>query len=196
MPPPAQPSPIPTHATSCNGPHALVALSTFQLALSPQPSPRRRGGGGIGTFHTVVRNGPLARPDTRGAHRTSNSNQSNTTTQKWPFYMTAPRTDRQYTSSHKSLRCDVFRSPTERPVMWLRCMKVEAFRKHNTKQLIRPMLDYACRVWRSAPCSHVRKLQVLQFKCLRIATNAPFTEVTSKFMRIWEFLSLPTTSDL
>jgi hypothetical protein len=42
------------------------------------------------------------------------------------------------------------------------------------KQLIRPMMDYACLIWRSAACSHVRKLQVLQSKWLRIATNAPW----------------------
>jgi hypothetical protein len=42
------------------------------------------------------------------------------------------------------------------------------------KQLIRPMMDYACPIWRSAARSHFRKLQVLQFKCLRIATNAPW----------------------
>jgi hypothetical protein len=29
------------------------------------------------------------------------------------------------------------------------------------KQLIRPMMDYACPVWRSAACSHIKKLQVL-----------------------------------
>jgi hypothetical protein len=40
------------------------------------------------------------------------------------------------------------------------------------KQQIRPVIDYAGPVWRSAACSHVRKLQVLQSKCLRIATNA------------------------
>jgi hypothetical protein len=40
------------------------------------------------------------------------------------------------------------------------------------KQLIRPVMDYACPIWRSAARSHVRKLQVLQSKCLRIATNA------------------------
>jgi hypothetical protein len=39
------------------------------------------------------------------------------------------------------------------------------------KQLLRPMTDYACPVWRSAACSHFGKLQVLQSKCLRIATN-------------------------
>jgi len=42
------------------------------------------------------------------------------------------------------------------------------------KQLIRPMMDYACPVWRSAPRSHNKKLQVLQSKCFRIATNAPW----------------------
>jgi hypothetical protein len=39
--------------------------------------------------------------------------------------------------------------------------------------LIHPMMDYACPVWRSAARTHVHKLQVLQTKCLRIATNAP-----------------------
>jgi hypothetical protein len=41
------------------------------------------------------------------------------------------------------------------------------------KQLLRPMMDYACPAWRSAAHSHVRKLQVLQSKCLRLATGAP-----------------------
>jgi hypothetical protein len=40
------------------------------------------------------------------------------------------------------------------------------------KQLIRPMMDYACPAWRSAARSHVRRLQVLQSKCLRLATGA------------------------
>ena len=41
------------------------------------------------------------------------------------------------------------------------------------KQLIRPMMDYACPAWRSAARTHVRRLQVLQSKCLRHATGAP-----------------------
>jgi hypothetical protein len=41
------------------------------------------------------------------------------------------------------------------------------------KQLIRPIMDYACPIWRSAAHTHVRKLQLLQSKCLLIATNAP-----------------------
>jgi hypothetical protein len=42
------------------------------------------------------------------------------------------------------------------------------------KQLIRPMMDYASPIWRSAACSHLRKLQVIQSKCLHIATGAPW----------------------
>jgi len=42
------------------------------------------------------------------------------------------------------------------------------------KQLIRPMMDYACPAWRSDARSHVRRLQVLQSKCLRLATAAPW----------------------
>jgi hypothetical protein len=36
------------------------------------------------------------------------------------------------------------------------------------------MMDYACPVWRFAPHSYIKKLQVVQSKCLRIATNAPW----------------------
>jgi len=42
------------------------------------------------------------------------------------------------------------------------------------KQLIRPMMDYASPAWRSAARSHVRRLQVLQSKCLRLPTGAPW----------------------
>jgi hypothetical protein len=40
------------------------------------------------------------------------------------------------------------------------------------KQLIHPMMNYACPAWRSAACTHIRRLQVLQSKCLRVATGA------------------------
>jgi hypothetical protein len=40
------------------------------------------------------------------------------------------------------------------------------------KQIIRPMMDYGCPVWRSAARSHISKLQVIQPKCLRAATGA------------------------
>jgi hypothetical protein len=43
------------------------------------------------------------------------------------------------------------------------------------KQLIRPMMDYACPAWRSATRSHVRRLHVLESKCLRVATVDPGT---------------------
>jgi hypothetical protein len=42
------------------------------------------------------------------------------------------------------------------------------------KQLIRPIMYYTCPIWRSAARGHVRKLQVLQTKCLRIAISAPW----------------------
>ena len=42
------------------------------------------------------------------------------------------------------------------------------------KQLIHPMMDYACPAWRSAARTHVRRLQVLQSKCLRLASGAPW----------------------
>ena len=43
-----------------------------------------------------------------------------------------------------------------------------------SKQLIRPTMNYACLAWRSAARTHVRRLQVLQSKCLRLATGAPW----------------------
>jgi hypothetical protein len=42
------------------------------------------------------------------------------------------------------------------------------------RHLIHPMMDYACPVWRFAVRSHIRKLQLLQSKCLRTATAAPW----------------------
>jgi len=40
------------------------------------------------------------------------------------------------------------------------------------KQVICPMMDYACPMWRSAARTDVQRLQVLQSKCLRLATGA------------------------
>jgi hypothetical protein len=42
------------------------------------------------------------------------------------------------------------------------------------EQLIRPTMDYAGPAWRSADRTHVRRLQVLQSKCLRLTTGAPW----------------------
>jgi len=65
------------------------------------------------------------------------------------------------------------------------------------KYLIRPMMDYACPVWRSAALSNIKKLQVLQSKSLCIATNAPpGTLVTGKFTMILKSPTSPTISDL
>jgi hypothetical protein len=36
------------------------------------------------------------------------------------------------------------------------------------------MMDYACPIWRYTAQTHVPKLQVLQSKCLRITTDAPW----------------------
>jgi len=41
-------------------------------------------------------------------------------------------------------------------------------------QLLRPMLDYPFPAWRSAAGTHVLRLQVLQSKCLRLSTGAPW----------------------
>jgi hypothetical protein len=62
------------------------------------------------------------------------------------------------------------------------------------KQLIRPMMDYACPAWRSAARTHFRRLQVLQSKCLRLATGAAWY-VKCRYTRIWVFRCLPTTSE-
>ena len=42
------------------------------------------------------------------------------------------------------------------------------------KQLICTLMDYECPAWRSAARTHVRRLQVLQSKCLRLVTGAPW----------------------
>jgi len=42
------------------------------------------------------------------------------------------------------------------------------------KHPIRPMMDYARPAWRSAGHTHVRRLHLLQFKCLRLAASAPW----------------------
>jgi len=60
------------------------------------------------------------------------------------------------------------------------------------KQLIRPMMDYACPTWRSAARSHVRRLQVLQSKCLRLATGVPWY-VSNR--QIHEELGVPLFAD-
>jgi hypothetical protein len=39
-------------------------------------------------------------------------------------------------------------------------------------QLIRPKMDYACPVWRHAANSHMKRLQHVQSKCLRINAGA------------------------
>jgi hypothetical protein len=60
------------------------------------------------------------------------------------------------------------------------------------KQLIRPLMDYACPVWRSATHTHVRRLQVLQSKCLRLVTGAPWYLSNRQ---IHEDLGVPQSAD-
>jgi len=60
------------------------------------------------------------------------------------------------------------------------------------KQLIRSMMDYACPAWRSAARTHVRRLQVLQSKCIRLATGAPWY-VSNR--QIHEYLGVPLFAD-
>ena len=42
------------------------------------------------------------------------------------------------------------------------------------RQLIRPMMDYACPVWRHAADSHLQRRQHVQSNCLRIIAGAPW----------------------
>jgi hypothetical protein len=60
------------------------------------------------------------------------------------------------------------------------------------KQLIRPMMDYACPAWRSAARTHVRRLHVLQSKCFRLATGPP-CYVSNR--QIHEDLGVPLFAD-
>ena len=41
-------------------------------------------------------------------------------------------------------------------------------------QLIHPMMDYACPVWRHAAASHLKRLQHVQSKYLHIIAGAPW----------------------
>jgi hypothetical protein len=60
------------------------------------------------------------------------------------------------------------------------------------EQLIRPMMDYACPAWRSAACTQVRWLQVLQSKCLCLATGAPWY-VSNR--QVHDYLCVPLFAD-
>ena len=60
------------------------------------------------------------------------------------------------------------------------------------KQLIRPMMDFECPAWRTATHTHVRRLHVLQSKCLRFATGAPWY-VSNR--QIYEDLGVPLFAD-
>jgi hypothetical protein len=61
---------------------------------------------------------------------------------------------------------------------------------HLHQPLIRPMMDYACPAWMSATPCHVRRLQVLQSKCLRLSTGAYVSN-----RQIHEDLGVPLFAD-
>jgi len=63
------------------------------------------------------------------------------------------------------------------------------------KQLLRPMMEYAGTIWWSTTHSHIRKLQVLQSKCLQIATSSPWYIGNQQIHDDIGVYSLPTTSD-
>ena len=42
------------------------------------------------------------------------------------------------------------------------------------RQLIRPMMDYASGVWKHAAEIHFKRLQHVQYKCLRIIAASPW----------------------
>jgi len=56
------------------------------------------------------------------------------------------------------------------------------------KQLMRPMMEQACPACRSAAHTHARRLQVLQSKCLRLATDVPWYAINRQ---IHEDLCVP-----
>jgi len=60
------------------------------------------------------------------------------------------------------------------------------------KQLIRPLMDYAYPTWRSASRTDARRLQVLQSKCLRLVTGAPWYHSNRQ---IHEDLGVPFFAD-
>ena len=62
------------------------------------------------------------------------------------------------------------------------------------KQLIRPLMDYACPAWRSDARTHLRGLQVLQSKCLRLVTCAPWYLSNRQIHEDLGVLFTPTTS--
>jgi hypothetical protein len=60
------------------------------------------------------------------------------------------------------------------------------------KQLIHPMMDYACPAWSFAARSHVQRLRVLKSKRIRLATGAPWY-VSNR--QIHEDLCVPLFAD-
>jgi len=64
------------------------------------------------------------------------------------------------------------------------------------KQLMHPMMEYACPFWRSAACSHTRKLRMLQSNVFALLPVHLGTLVMGKYTVIWGSPSLLTTAYL
>ena len=64
------------------------------------------------------------------------------------------------------------------------------------RQLIRPIVDNACLICRSTARTHVRKVQVLKSKCLRVAMSASWYICSSQIREDLGVPFLPTTLDL
>jgi len=62
------------------------------------------------------------------------------------------------------------------------------------KLLIRPLVDLACPAWRSVARSQVRKLQVLQSKCLRLTTGVLCYVSNIMIHKDLDFRCFPTIS--
>jgi hypothetical protein len=64
------------------------------------------------------------------------------------------------------------------------------------KQLIRPMMDYACPVWRSAALSLSRNCRCCSSSVFALLPVHSVTVATGKFTTIWEFPTSPNISHL
>jgi hypothetical protein len=63
------------------------------------------------------------------------------------------------------------------------------------KQLIRPMMDYACPAWRSAARTMFEGYRCYKPSVFALLMVPPGTSVTGRYTRIWVFRCLPTTSE-
>ncbi|GFV17917.1 HTH_Tnp_Tc3_2 domain-containing protein [Trichonephila clavipes] len=65
--------------------------------------------------------------------------------------------------------------------------------RHNDESILCPVITYGSPVWEAAATTHMRKIQVIQKKILRLMTNAPLLEISdelgiaqSVISRLWQ----------